>query len=370
MKPLLLCLATFGLLSAQTPDIVGTWQGNLVAGQQQLRTVIKVDRKDGSLGAVLYSIDQNPSPIPVGTITLQGSTLKFAIPALNATYEGRMAADGNSVAGSVAQNGNTMTLSLARATPETAWAIPEPPPPPVQIAANATVHLEVATVKPAAPGARGRLYTFRGDNVQAINVSIMNVMTFAYDVHERQIVGLPKWASDEKYDIAIKPDTPGQPNLSQMKKLFQEVLVDRFQIKFHPEKRQLSVYAITLPAGKEHKLTKSTAQGSLPSLLYPRGGLLPARNATMVELAQSMQTAVLDRPVIDRTGIEGRYDFTLDWMPDETQFASFGPPQQMPDNGKPNIFEAYQQQLGLKLEAVQAPADVFVIDKVERPSEN
>src|SRR6187431_2885641 len=99
MKRLLLCLAAIGVLSAQTPDIAGTWQGNLVAGQQQLRTVLKVDRKDGNLGAVLYSIDQNPTPIPVGAVTLQGSTLKFTIPALNANYEGRMAADGNSVAG-------------------------------------------------------------------------------------------------------------------------------------------------------------------------------------------------------------------------------------------------------------------------------
>jgi uncharacterized protein (TIGR03435 family) len=90
----------------------------------------------------------------------------------------------------------------------------------------------------------------------------------------------------------------------------------------------------------------------------------------MSELAQSMQGAVLDRPVIDRTGIEGRYDFTLDWMPDETQFISLGPTPPMPDNGKPNIFKAYQEQLGLKLEGVRAPADVAVLDKVERPSEN
>jgi uncharacterized protein (TIGR03435 family) len=90
----------------------------------------------------------------------------------------------------------------------------------------------------------------------------------------------------------------------------------------------------------------------------------------MTELAQSLQSAVLDRPVVNRTGIEGRYDFTLDWMPDETQFASFGPPQQQPDNGKPSIYDAFQQQLGLKLERAKVPADVLAIDKLERPSEN
>ncbi|MEP7353401.1 MAG: TIGR03435 family protein [Acidobacteriota bacterium] len=370
MKAILLCLATLGLVSAQTPDIVGNWQGPLMAGAQQLRTVLKVDRNGGNLTAVLYSIDQAPNPIPVAQISLQNSVVKFAIPALGATYEGRMAADGTSITGNVVQNGNPMSLTLVRSTPATAWAIPEPPPPPVQIAANKTVHLEVATVKPSAPEARGRLYTFRGDLVMAINTSVINVFTFAYDVHERQVSGLPPWASDEKFDITIKPDTPGQPNLAQMKKLFQEVLVDRFQLKFHVEKRQLAVYAITLPAGKPHKLTKSTTAGDLPSLLYPRGGLLPARNATMSDLAQSMQTAVLDRPVIDKTGIEGRYDFTLDWMPDETQFASFGPVGKLTDNGKPSIFQAFQEQLGLKLEGVQAPADVMVVDKVTKPSDN
>jgi uncharacterized protein (TIGR03435 family) len=206
--------------------------------------------------------------------------------------------------------------------------------------------------------------------VMAINTSLMNLITFAYDVHERQVSGAPSWADTDKFDIAIKPDTPGQPNITQMKKLLQEVLVDRFQLKFHTEKRTLSVYAITLPAGTQHKLTKSASPGNVPSLLYPRAGMLPARNATMAELAQSMQTAVLDRPVLDRTGIEGRYDFTLDWMPDETQFLSFGPAQAIPDNGKPDIFKAYQEQLGLKIEATRAPADVMVLDKAERPSEN
>ncbi|MEO5922232.1 MAG: TIGR03435 family protein [Bryobacteraceae bacterium] len=370
MKPLLLSLLTLGALHAQTVDVAGTWQGALVAGQQQIRTVFKIERKDANLAATLFSIDQNPAPVPVAAISLQSGTVKFTIPALNANYEGKMAADGNSITGTVTQNGNPMTLNLVRATPQTAWAIPEPPPPPVQIAANATVHLEVATVKPSAPDARGRLYTFRGDQVMAINVSVINVITFAYDVHERQVSGLPKWASDEKFDIAIKPDTAGQPNLTQMKKLLQEVLVDRFQIKWHTEKRQLSVYAITLPAGTQHKMTKSAAQGSLPSLLYPRPGNLPGRNVTMAELAQSMQTAVLDRPVVDRTGIEGRYDFTLDWLPDETQFVSFGPLPKFEDNGKPSIFGAYQEQLGLKLEGTQALADVIVVDKLEKPGEN
>lgn len=375
MRTLFLCLAVAVALQAQpTPapstDVAGTWQGTLTpVPDRSLRIIVKLERNNGTLTGNLYSIDQTPQPIPVSNISFQGGTLKFAVAPASATYEGKLAANGNAVTGTFTQ-GQPTTLNLERATPQTAWAIPEPPPPPAQIAANKVVHLEVATVKPADPNARGRLYTFRGDQVQAFNTSVMSLITLAYDVHERQVANLPAWASDQKFDIAIKPDTPGQPNITQMKKLFQEVLVDRFQIKMHSEKRQLSVYAITLPAGAKHKMTPSAEQNNLPTLLYPRLGLLPARNATMTDLAQSMQGAVLDRPVIDRTGIQGRFDFTLDWQPDETQFLTLAPGQTIPDNGKPNIFQAYQEQLGLKLEATQASADVIVVDKVEKPGEN
>ena len=90
----------------------------------------------------------------------------------------------------------------------------------------------------------------------------------------------------------------------------------------------------------------------------------------MTELAQTLQRDVLDRPVINQTQIEGRYDFTLDWMPDESQFAGGGPASGVPDTGKPNIYEAFREQLGLKLEATRAPADIMVIERAEKPSEN
>ena len=85
-----------------------------------------------------------------------------------------------------------------------------------------------------------------------------------------------------------------------------------------------------------------------------------------------MQTAVLDRPVVDQTGLTGRFDFTLKWTPDETQFAGLGAKVTPPgDNDpRPNLFTAMQDQLGLKLESTRALVDVIVIDHVERPSEN
>jgi uncharacterized protein (TIGR03435 family) len=83
-----------------------------------------------------------------------------------------------------------------------------------------------------------------------------------------------------------------------------------------------------------------------------------------------MQTAVLDRPVVNRTGLPGRYDFTLRWTPDDSQFRSFGvriPPSTDPD-APPGLFTAIQEQLGLRLESTNGPADVYVIERAERPS--
>ncbi len=87
-----------------------------------------------------------------------------------------------------------------------------------------------------------------------------------------------------------------------------------------------------------------------------------------------MQAIVLDRPVVDQTKLDTRYDFTLDWTPDETQFPDRTGPAPPPPAADaetfPDLFTAMQQQLGLKMESTKAPVDVIVIDKVEKPSDN
>src|SRR4030095_10861161 len=296
--------------------LAGTWQGTLAPpGPPPIRVVFKITGADGKFAGQGFSIDQNPAPIPMSAISVSGRTVKFRMEPINANFEGTFAADGNTINGTMTQ-GMPLPLNLARATPTTAWAIPEPPPPPKPMDPAADPGIEVATVKPSPPDARGRLYTVRGTQVMAINVTLLNLITFAYDLHERQVTGGPAWMSTERYEVAVKPDIPGQPNNTQFKKIFQKALVDRFQFKFHMEKRELSVYAITQPANTKHKLTTSPSDNNLPNLIFPRAGLLPAQNATMNEFASVLQGAVLDRPVVNQTDIQGRYNFTLDWTPD------------------------------------------------------
>ena len=111
----------------------------------------------------------------------------------------------------------------------------------------------------------------------------------------------------------------------------------------------------------------------LPGMIFRGLGNLPVSNATFAEFAGVMQTAVLDRPVVDRTGLPGRYDFTLTWTADDSQFAQMGvrvPPPSGDPNAPPGLFTAIQEQLGLRLEPTTAPVGALIIDRVEKPSEN
>jgi len=163
------------------------------------------------------------------------------------------------------------------------------------------------------------------------------------------------------------------PNDKQLKSMLKKLLADRFQLKFHTDKKELSVYAL-VPAKTGPKLTKSEADaGSLPGLFFRGLGKLNVRNATMLDFTQLMQEAVLDRPVVDQTGLTGRWDFTLNWTPDESQFGGIGIKVPAPSDkvdAPPPLFTAIQEQIGLKLDPTKAPVDVMVIDKAERSSDN
>jgi uncharacterized protein (TIGR03435 family) len=361
-----------GALLAQ--DLTGTWQGTLtLPNGRDLRTVIKVTKEGNALRGVMFSIDQGGQGIPVNPVTLQGTTVKMSMPGIGGSYEGKVEADGDSITGNWTQGPAPLPLNLKRATPQTAWAIPEPPPPPKPMAADANPEFEVATIKPATPDRPGKAFMVRGRQFSTLNTTLADLMTFAYGIHAKQITGAPSWVETEKFDLAAQPNGEGQPNDKQWKGMVQKLLADRFKLAFHRDKKELSVYAITV--GKNGpKLTKSESTSSLPGLFFRGLGNLPCTNATMADLASVLQGAVLDRPVIDQTGISGRYDFALLWTPDEFQFggAAAKNPPPPPTNGQapPDLFTAMQEQLGLKLESTKAPAEVFVIDKVSKPTEN
>ncbi len=154
--------------------------------------------------------------------------------------------------------------------------------------------------------------------------------------------------------------------------MLRSLLADRFKLTFHREAKEFSIYELQVAkSGSKLKASSSPADqpAALISTVYPQRIVLPARNATIGEFTSLLQRAVLDRPVVDKTGLAGRFDFDLEWAPDETQFGG-DVPVAPSDANQPPFFRAVQEQLGLRLEATRGPVEALVVDTAERPTAN
>jgi uncharacterized protein (TIGR03435 family) len=173
----------------------------------------------------------------------------------------------------------------------------------------------------------------------------------------------PEWFRTEAYDIAAQPGGEGEPSIQQWQNMVQRLMADRFQLKFRKEKRELAVYALTLTKTGP-KFTKSQGDpNGQPGLGFGPGNM-GATNATMAEIAEAMQQGAVDRPVVDQTGLAGRFDLRLRWTPADV------PADTQNADSPPDLFTAMQEQLGLRLSATKAPVEVIAIDHVEKPSAN
>jgi uncharacterized protein (TIGR03435 family) len=217
------------------------------------------------------------------------------------------------------------------------------------------------------------MITVRGGNLAVENQSLNDLIQFAWEVQGKQIAEGPAWMGTERWSIEARPDRPGMPSNVQIREMVQKLLTERFALKLHEEKREMAAYALTV--GKDgSKLTKSADASGLAGFSMGPLGVMHAGSATMGDLAHILQNGILDRPVLDETGLSGKWDFTLKWTPDETQFA--GMPVRVPAapaddaNAAPPLFTAIQEELGLKLEAQKADVPVLVIDHVDHPSPN
>ena len=364
--------------AAQTQAISGTWQGTLPSAQGGgVRLVFKIATADGgALKALVYAIDRDPTPFNASSVTLKGSTVQVSVQLLQSVFEGTLGADGTTITGKWTQAANSTPLNLVRATEQTAWAIPEAPPAPVRMHADAKPEFAVATIKPSLPDAPRGGYGIRGQDVTTTNVTVSWMIKLAYNVHANQIAGKPSWIDSERYDTVGRSDTPGEPSRDQMKLMIQKLLADRFQLRFHTVKKELPVYAMVIAKGGPKIAVSAGDPNAFPGIGFGREpGVITlfGRNTGLNGVANGLQSNILDKPVVDQTGLTGRYDFQLRFTPDAIQLANFGglPPAGATDpNPPPDIFGAFEQQLGLKLQATKAKVDVMVIDRIERPSPN
>jgi uncharacterized protein (TIGR03435 family) len=375
MKKLLLCVvalaAMFGT-GARAQDLSGNWQGTLKAGQD-LRVIFNFSKGDkDAWNAKMYSIDQGGQAIPVTSVTKHESSIKISVDMIGGTFEGKLSEDGKTITGTWTQGTQPLPLTLVRATQETAWDIPAPPPPPKRIPADANPTFEVATIKPTQEGTHFSIHPTRGGELVATDASLAYLIKFAYEVHPRQITKGPAWLDTDKYDLTAKPDIEGQPNLKQMRVMVQKLLADRFQLTFHREKIELPVYAVTVAKGGPKLTSNDTNPDGNPGYGGGPAGMRVV-NSTITEFISFVLNDSVGLPVVDQTGLgSARYNFVLKWTPDASQpggMAAGAPPADNAD-APPDIFTAMQQQLGLKLESTKALVDVMVIDHVAKASPN
>ena len=377
----LLILPVSGLFAQ---DLAGIWQGVVKNPdtKQELRTVIKIASpavvSSGSpINGNFYSIDQTYLVFPA-TITVQGSTVKMNIPGIGAVYEAKLSADGNTIAGTVKGFSVPAPWAMSRVTEAEAWPIPKPPVPARPMAADADPAFDVATIKPSNPDATGRGARVQGNAVSALNVTLAELVRNVYSVHPNQVIGLPAWASSQRYDISGKPDVEGQPNGDQFKTMLQKLLADRFQLKFHKEQRELPVFTLSVAKGgakitrnDAKNETKSETKNDTSGVIFRAQGSVLLNNLSMDEFCKMLQSSALDRPVVNQTRLEGKYTFSLVWTPEQLVAATVNQAQAAPRaDTPPDIYAALQQQLGLKVDATKLKVEVLVVDKVDKPSEN
>ena len=236
--------------------------------------------------------------------------------------------------------------------------------PATRMAADAHPSLAVAAIHLHDPNSRRQGFNFEGSRYVVRNESVESLIMFAYAIHPKQILGGPGWIRTDRYDIEGKPDFPGEPGLKQQQEMLQRLLAERFGLRFVREKRELPVYSIQIAKGGP-RLTPAAKPDAEPDVQGTGHGTettLTFTSISMVDLPLAMQFSIPDRPVINQTGLAGRYDFKLRYTYDEVRATD--------PNAPPGMFTAIQEQLGLKLQPVKAAVAVLVIDHVERPSEN
>jgi len=254
----------------------------------------------------------------------------------------------------------------------------------ITVGESGTQSFEVASVKSVQPGAGGpSIVLSPGGRFNAGNVTLRRLIRWAYHVQDFQILGGPDERNQPIYEVIAKASS--NADAEQLSQMVQALLTDRFKLRLHHEMKETQVYALVVGNSDQTKLKEFTNSAEGQShvrftscgmeLAFPAG-------ASLSQLANFLSgQSWMDRPVIDRTGLKGIYDLKLQFSVDgpvslvEQALESGAPPPPPPPQSdvpcsRYSIFEAVQNQLGLKLESQKARIEVIVIDHWEKPSEN
>jgi len=229
---------------------------------------------------------------------------------------------------------------------------------------------DVASVKQNVSGV-GYMDGTPGGRFIATGIPLRMLIVEAYGVRDTQLIGGPGWMNTDKWDVEAKPKEEDASRPDRGALMLQSLLEDRFQLKSHRETRELLVYELTVVAGGLKLKTSSGVPPGRPRMRMGRGSI--EAYETSVAAVIRFLSNQLDRIVVDKTNLQGLYDFNLKWTPEvrpATGAAGATAPEPPLLSDPPSIFTALREQLGLKLESGKGPVEVLIIDSAERPAEN
>lgn len=247
---------------------------------------------------------------------------------------------------------------------------------------GAVPSLDVISVKPNKSGSRGMSM----GPMSATNVPVHLLLTQAYHLYDDQLIGEPAWAKTDRFDVTGKVAASDEATVAkltqdQKRVFFQQMLKERFGLVVHHETRELPEYALVIAKGGA-KIEEGKPDTSAPPDSRIRGGSRMSMDRGRMKFEDGgdgldfllqILSSQTGRAVVNKTGLTGKYSFTLTWSP---QMSAGGPrggaesDASTPLDAAPDLFTAIQEQLGLKLEPMKGPVDVVVIDHLERPGEN
>lgn len=238
---------------------------------------------------------------------------------------------------------------------------------PSQTSAQSQEAFDVASVKVNLTGSRGGYPGLApgGQRFTATSLPLVALIMLAYNVTPSRISGVPSSFTTELYDIEASCEHPIEQE--QALRMLQTLLATRFKLVLHRETKELPIYALVV--GKGGPKFHDSPEGSTPARQRTDRGFM-YKGATMsgLTLVFSQQ---LDRPVVDKTGLTGRYDFALEYAPERPGRGAAEGREAAPNpDGLPSIFTAVEEQLGLKLESQKGPIEFIVVDHAEKPSAN
>ncbi len=235
----------------------------------------------------------------------------------------------------------------------------------------ARLTFDVEVIRPSQPGGRGGgIKPLPGGNGYLVqNFPVKGMISLMYKVPGRQITGGPDWLNSQGYDIEAKADHAY--SLDDLHVMFQNLLADRFNLKFHKEVKEGPVYALVLgKSGSKMKINESPQDFKIPILPGPDNVFVGTRVPMQYFcFFLGQQHLPEEWPVINKTGLDKNYDFTLSFMPDLPPNI---PRENLPPGllDRPSLLDALQEQLGLKLQPQKGPVEYYIIDHIEKPSEN